>query len=1113
MKPNKLRQQIHLVTVGLLAAATLPLSVQTSAQNAEQIEQIIVTGSRISRDSNLAGALPVQSISAEDIRMSGEFSISDVINDIPALLSSVTSEQSIDAAFADGANVLNLRGMGSSRTLVLVNGRRHVGGLQGRSSVDIGSIPMPLVERVEVLTGGASAVYGADAVTGVVNFILKDDFEGFEIDVNYGLSEYGDGEQTAVSVVFGENFAGGRGNFTVALDIRQDDGLQVVDRVRGHLAGSSRDWVNPALRFQQGDIGSSTPNFAQYFNFANTGLTNFGLPIPTSDDFIADYTAEFGSAPSLTAAETALINQAANAPQRAVLPGRTFPFTSGYGYLIPGNPFTFDGFDPEVDIDLNGNGVPDCLDSWTGYNSVFGAASFGVLGGCWNIAEDGSYAVVQDGLVAGTFQGFGGDSYNTIQNNRGDILLPDEKFTVNLLTHYDLSDSMTVFGEFKYVTQETETDARPGSFWDLLFGAADNPYIPAFLQEVADATGGIAITVDPIFFNRVRKTERDTYRLVVGLEGTLDNGWTYEFSANYGRFEQEITRNGGVINDRFFAALDAVTDPATGQPACRSEVDPSAPALNTPFEIPAYDAGYFSFTPGAGQCVPLNIWAGQPGITDAATAFVTTKQWDRLKMEQTVFTASLVGDSADFFELPGGPIGFAVGIEYREEESNARFDPWQRGVIPAGAPFAAGSLISDHSENSSLTFRPQLSTKNERGKYDTTDVYLELSLPLLSGVRFAEELTFDVAARQSDYSTIGNSTSWKTNLIWAPINDFAIRGGVSQAVRAPNITELFGPEIGTSFRPADPCDAAQITAIAADNPGLAANYQANCVAAFQAFGLDPFDSNGVYSFADPLSASFGGVSGGNRNLTEETADTVTYGFVFQPSFLEGFSLTVDYWEIEIEDAISSVTSQNIVDGCYQGAVPNTGFCNLFTRNSDPASAQYGGFNFLRSTDINFASLKSSGVDLSASYNFSRGVHDFGIAVQATFVEEIDFFTNPADPSEVNPELGEVNRPELAGNIYLTWDWGDLTVAWQSQYLDDMLVSFVEIETARTLYGDAVFMKETWIHDLSARYTYSDQITIYAGIKNLTQEDPFDTDRAFPASPRGRMLFLGGSYRL
>ncbi|MCH8136172.1 MAG: TonB-dependent receptor, partial [Proteobacteria bacterium] len=758
-------------------------------------------------------------------------------------------------------------------------------------------------------------------------------------------------------------------------------------------------------------------------------------------------------------------------------------------------------------------GTPDCLDSWSGYNSVFGAASFGVLGGCWNVSEDGSYAPIQDGLVAGTFQGFGGDSFNTIQNRRGDIILPDEKFTVNLLSHYDLSDSLTVFGEFKYVTQETETDQRPSSFWDLLFGAPDNPYLPAFIQDVADATGGVAITVDPIFFDSTRKTERDTYRVVAGLEGTMDNGWTWDLSVNYGRYEQKISGTGNVINDRFFAALDAVTDPATGQPACRSEVDTSTPPLNTPFEIPAYDAGYFSFTPGAGQCVPLNIWSGRAGITDEAAAWVTTNQRSELKLEQTVFAASLVGDSADFFELPGGPIGFATGLEYREEKSDATFDPWQRGVIPAGAPFAAGTQISDHSENSSLTFRPMLAIKNERGKYDTTDVYLELSLPLLSGVPFAEELTFDVAGRQSDYSTIGNSTSWKTNLVWAPFNDFAIRGGVSQSVRAPNITELFGPETGTTFRPADPCDAAQINAIATDNPGLAANYQANCVAAFQAFGLSPFDGNGVYNFADPLSASFGGVQGGNRNLTEETADTTTYGFVYLPSFLQGFSLTVDFWDIEIEDAISSVTSQDIVDGCYQGAVPNTGFCDLFTRNSDPASAQYGGFNFLRSTDINFANLKSSGIDLSASYNFSWDVHNFGISVQATYVDEIDFFTNPADPTEVNPELGEVNRPELAGNIYLSWDWGDLTVALQSQYLDDMLLSFVEIETAQTLYGDAVFMKETWIHDLSARYTYSDQITLYGGIKNLTQEDPFDTDRAFPASPRGRMLFLGGTYRL
>ena len=165
--------------------------------------------------------------------------------------------------------------------------------------------------------------------------------------------------------------------------------------------------------------------------------------------------------------------------------------------------------------------------------------------------------------------------------------------------------------------------------------------------------------------------------------GELDNGWSWEISANYGRFEQDVNRTGQVINDRFFAAIDAVTDPATGQPACRADVNPSAPAMNTPFQIPSYEAGYFSFTPGAGTCVPINIWAGQGAVTSAAHDWVTTPTWDELELEQTVIAASLVGDTEEFVNLPGGPIGFATGIEWREEESTAKFDPWQLGVIPS----------------------------------------------------------------------------------------------------------------------------------------------------------------------------------------------------------------------------------------------------------------------------------------------------------------------------------------------------------------------------------------------------------------------------------------------
>lgn len=1112
--PGYLRRTLAASISFAVMLTSLAVPSMAAAQDME-LEEVVVTGSRIARDSNLSSNLPVQSVTAEDIQLSGEGSLAEVVNDVPALLNSLTAEQSQDnTGNRLGTNVLNLRGLGTARTLTLVDGRRHVGGLQGASAVDIGSIPQALVERVEVLTGGASAVYGADAVTGVVNFIMKDDFEGFEIDASGGLAQEGDSQRYGISAIWGSNFADDRGNIAVSAEYRDDRGLQVADRAGSEFIGSARDWVNPALRFQQGDITQgSTPNFDRYFRFSTTGLTDFGLPIPTADGFVEDYTSTFGEAPSLTDAEMSLINRAATAPQRAVLPGRTFPFTSGYGYIIPGNPFTFAGFDPEVDIDLDGNGRPDCLDSFTGYNSVFGAASFGVVGGCWNVDQNGNYAPVTDGLVAGSFQGFGGDSFNTLVNERSDIIPPTEKISLNLLGHFDLSDNARLFGEAKYVLQESSTDTRPNSFWDLLYGAADNPYLPEFIQPVADEVGGVAITVDPIHFNDIVTTERTTMRFVGGLEGEMANGWGYELSINYGVYDEETTSSADLINDRLFAAIDVVND-ASGNPACRADVDPSAPAQNTPFEIPAYEAGYFSYTPGSGDCVPLNIWAGQPGVTDEAAAWVTTPTWDKLEIDQLVLSAVLTGNSSDLFELPGGPISFVAGAEYREETSEATFDDFQLGIIPPGSPFPAGTLLSDVSENSNLVFRPQLSVSNEIGEYDVTDVFFEVSAPLLADMPGVYELTVDAAVRFSDYSTIGEASTWKANVVYSPVRDLLVRASASKAVRAPNITELFGPQTGTTFRPADPCDAAQISAIREDDPGLADSTQQNCVSFFQGIGLDPFDASGNYVFADPLSASFGGLIGGNPNLTEETADTYTLGFVLSPTeFLAGLDLSFDYYEITIDDAISAVTGQDIVDGCFQAASLNPAFCQLLSRNDNPASAQFGGFDFLQSTDINFAKLETEGYDIIGSYTFDYGEFNWTFRAQATKVEKLDFFTNAADLSEVNPELGEVNRPEWAGNLGAILRFGGWRLALNSQYLGKQLVSFVEIETAQTLYGDAVFMDETWIHDISARYDYDESLSFYGGVNNVLDESPFATDRAWPASARGTYVFFGLNYQM
>ena len=293
--------------------------------------------------------------------------------------------------------------------------------------------------------------------------------------------------------------------------------------------------------------------------------------------------------------------------------------------------------------------------------------------------------------------------------------------------------------------------------------------------------------------------------------------------------------------------------------------------------------------------------------------------------------------------------------------------------------------MSDISGNGSLGFNASSQFLNSSGEFDVTDLFVEVAVPLLADLPLAQELTVDGAFRYADYSTIGGAETWKLGGIWTPIDDISFRATVSQAIRAPNINELFSPLQPAFFRPVDPCDASEIGN--APDPSLRA---ANC----QADGL-PAD------FQDPLSARFAGVSGGNTELQEETADTLTVGFVFQPRFLDGFTLTVDYWDVEIADGISLVSAQDIVDTCYDSSTFPNDFCELFTRNEDPNSPQFGGFTFLNQSYVNFAAIEASGVDFSASYDFDIGRNDFRLSLAGTKQEALDFFTNPNDPTEVD----------------------------------------------------------------------------------------------------------------
>ncbi len=1039
--------------------------------------EIVVTGSRLSRDPNATAPSPVISVSADDIRATGQNDVAEVLREIPALTNSGTVSDSIERGGGGiGQATLDLRGLGSERTLVLVNGRRHVSGVAGEQTVDIATIPSALIASVEVLTGGASAVYGADAVTGVVNFKLRDDFDGLELNAQNGISGEGDGGTFSLSALWGKNFAEGRGNIVIGASYDGFNELEFGDRAfsrDNQQLPAGTTYANVARRFQQGDITSATPNFQDRYSVASGRYPN-GFLIPTAEQFTTFFP---GVTP--TAAEQALIDRAANAPALSLLPQPTFAISSASGVIYRAD-FGFFG------LDLDNDGVDDCEQSYVGA-SVFGG------GGCYVSTPGGGVRPFQDGLIASNLNQFGGDG-SPEGVNFVSLVPQQRRYSANILGDFEFSPAFEIFGEGKYV--RTDTDSQPGapnSFYDLLFIAPDNPFIPDALQQSADDGGGLRVSRDFFDVPNISQSERDTYRGVVGARGALSRGLSYEVYANYGRTDNSTTSLFDVLPDRFFASIDAITGP-NGQPICRSDIDPT-PYPGSEF-FPVIGPGFFTFTPGDGTCRPTSILNGPNSVNAEALDFFTAPTTTRSRIEQLVFSAQIAGDTESFFNLPGGPVQFALGAEYREEKSRTEFDSLDLGLLPAGSPAGAeGTFVGEIDDRQSLTFDGSTRVENTSGEFDVKEVFGELRIPLLADRSFFHELSVEGAARYSDYSTIGGAFTWSVSGIYAPVRDLRLRGTYSQAIRAPNIFELFSPQQGTVFRPADPCDQANIDALLAAGDPNAQNRVANCAA-----DVGP-------NFSDPLTARFPGTTGGNPDLEEETAKTYTVGAVLAPRFIPGLTLSADYYNIEIENAIAAVSSQDIVDNCYDSATFPNQFCTLFERGPN------GGLSFLRQTQINFGKIETAGVDVSAGYNLVLGLNRFSLRGTVNWVEKLDFFFDPGDPTLVDPELQELGRPEWSGVGSLTYGRGPFSITYRLQYLGPQVLRGVEIEDVGTLWGPEVRVGETFIHDVSFSAEVADEVTFYGGINNLTDEEPFANASSYPVSPVGRFLFIGARVRL
>lgn len=962
------------VRYALLTSAATAAAAALPAQGQEQtIQEVVVTGSRIPQP-NLDSISPVTSVGAAEVKLQGVTRVEDLVNNLPQAFADFGGNLSNGAT---GAATVNLRNLGSQRTLVLVNSRRLMPGdptQNGAASPDLNQIPAALIERVEVLTGGASAVYGADAVAGVVNFIMNDDFEGVRVDAQYSLYQHNndssigdlvqqsgfavpddnvtDGYSKDITAVVGINTPDGRGNATVYLGYRDLDAIKQDQRDYSACAlGSSEAGAATGTFACSGSITTS-PAFFQTFNPAD----------PT------DFTPT--------------------------------------GALVLGE----------------GNVLRDLEDS---------------------------------------------DVYNFAPSNY--YQRPDTRKTAGVFAHYDFSESASVYTEFMFMDDRTDAQIAPsGAFFGggpgqpPFFGRyAVNCNNPLLSPSAVDAFCGGDLNGPDAFVDIGRRNvegggrnddlRHTSYRGVLGVKGDFADGWNYDVYGLYGTSVLSEVYQRDFSRSRLNKALNAVTDttpesPTLGQPICRVNAD----------------ADLSNDDP---SCVPYNIFQ-LGGVTPEQLAYLQIPGLSEGSTTEQILSGSISADLGQYgIKLPtaNDGLGIAFGAEYRSEESELRTD----------ASFQTNDLAGQGA--------PTLDTV---GSFDVREVFVEARLPLLQDKTFAQTLSLEAGYRYSDYNLGFSTDTYKVGLDWAPIEALRLRGSYQRAVRSPNIQELFLQPRVQLDGATDPCsnapgEAPEATAEQCANTGVTAAQYGSIL-------------------ANP-SAQYNGLVGGNPDLDPEESDTYSFGFVFTPEFLAGFSLTVDYYDIKVEKLINSLGADFILGECLDTGNPT--YCTMVNRAAN-GSIWLGDQGYIVDPILNTGSLQTKGIDAEANYRFDIGrFGSLGFNFIATYVDE--FITEPLPGAPKYDCVGLYGTvclnpvPDWRHKLRASWisPWGvDLSITWR--YVES--VDLDKTDSNPALAGPVEFTDKTLgsqsYIDLTGSYTINDlgmfrSLTGRLGVNNVTDKDP------------------------
>ena len=527
------------------------------------------------------------------------------------------------------------------------------------------------------------------------------------------------------------------------------------------------------------------------------------------------------------------------------------------------------------------------------------------------------------------------------------LQIPLERMGVFGNLRYELSESVNFSLRTLFNRRESRNQAAPLPFGigpasgltpvlgDIVVSAT-NPFNP-FGVDLGGANGN----VDAIFRRFLEGGPRrfhqtvDTYYGVASLDGDFDMGessWYWDVNASYGRNKAEQTMFGNINSSLLRQALGPIS-------GCTS------------------------------PCVPFNLFGGFGSITPAMIDFVTFEQNDSSEQDQLDLTANLSGN---LFDLPGGPLGLAVGVEYRD--LNGRFDP---------DPVVAAGFSSD------------IPAQPTRGGYDVKEAYAELNAPILADVPFIELLELSGAVRFSDYSTSGSTTTFRGGVNWKPIEDLRLRASYAEGFRAPSIGELFGTQSRFDEVLDDPCSS-HSSNLAPRRFANDAEVRAACIAA----GVP---ANGSYQQAN---AQISVSTGGNEALLPETSESWVAGGVYSPSWLPGLSLEANWYRIRLEGAIQAVPRSTTVLNCLLTADPAT--CALVTRVGGALTEVEG---FLQ----NIAAIRTSGIDVNLAYRgVETGLGRLGFTWNNTYLLNFDVIVpGPTGPQELSREGTQVGSPAQA----------------------------------------------------------------------------------------------------